>query len=99
VEILGVRGVHGGEGWAPIYNFVNPCVQVWKFWVSGVCRVMRGGHHSNFVIPCVQVWKFWVSGVCTVVTGGLGTAGNILSLIVLCKRYNSQQAEKEKKGS
>jgi hypothetical protein len=39
------------------------------------------------------VWKFWVSGVCTVVTGGLGTAGNILSLIVLCKRYNSDQAE------
>jgi hypothetical protein len=31
--------------------------------------------------------------VCTVVTGGLGTAGNILSLIVLCKRYNSEQAE------
>jgi hypothetical protein len=39
------------------------------------------------------VWKFWVSGVCTVVTGGLGTAGNILSLIVLCKRYSSEQAE------
>ncbi len=51
------------------------------------------GTRSNFVNPCVQVWKFWVSGVCTVVTGGLGTAGNILSLIVLCKRYNSQQVE------
>ena len=34
----------------------------------------------------MQEWKFWLSGVATLVTGVFGIIGNVVSLLVLCKR-------------
>lgn len=34
-----------------------------------------------------QRWKFWVSGVSTCVIGSLGFVGNILSLLILSRRW------------
>ena len=37
-----------------------------------------------------QRWKFWVSGVSTCVIGSLGFVGNILSLLILSRRWKVQ---------
>ena len=40
----------------------------------------------------MQVWKFWVSGVATLVTGLPGVLGNGLSLVVLSRRWGTEQS-------
>ena len=49
-------------------------------------RKLSSQQHSNATIIFPQSLMFWISGVATVLTSCLGIVGNILSLVVLCRK-------------
>ena len=46
-----------------------------------LCQIFIMKYKSN-----IQSLNYWVGGVATAFTGGLGILGNVLSLLVLCRR-------------
>jgi hypothetical protein len=97
--------VHGGEGWAPIYNFVNPlCAGVEVLGVRGVHGGEGWAPIYNFVNPlCAGVEVLGVRGV----HGGDGRPrdrrqhpqSHCPLQEVQQRAGGGQETEKEKKGS
>ena len=69
-------------------NSSSECFQEYDEELYKVSRL--SSHHSPATIVFPQSLMFWISGVATVVTSGLGIVGNILSLVVLCRKVQSE---------
>ena len=41
--------------------------------------------------------SFWISGVTTVIVSCVGVVGNVLSLVVLCKKVRNGELQENKK--
>ena len=65
-------------------NTSSECFQEYDEELYMVSRLSSHQFPATIVFP--QSLMFWISGVATVVTSGLGIVGNILSLVVLCRK-------------
>ena len=65
-------------------NTSSECFQEYDEELYMVSRL--SSHQFPATIVFAQSLMFWISGVATVVTSGLGIVGNILSLVVLCRK-------------
>ena len=50
----------------------------------------------KFDINLLQNMSFWISGVTTVIVSCIGVVGNVLSLVVLCKKVRREKKTKTK---
>ena len=65
-------------------NTSSECFQEYDEELYMVSRLSSHQFPATIIFP--QSLMFWISGVATVVTSGLGIVGNILSLVVLCRK-------------